>query len=451
MQTPGRDSSRGSPRATPDAALEAPFQEGLDDPRPKGLDAPSQEGLDDPPHDLEGERFQTGGVVLVSSAHFVHDVYSSFLAPLLPLLIERLGIGYLLAGVLAVVQRLPAALNPIVGLWADRIQLRFLLALGPVLTAVSMSLLGVAPSYGVLLLLLATMGVGATCFHVPGPVLIRALSGRRMGQGMGFYMVGGELARTVGPLVILGAVTLWGLEGTWRLMPLGVVASGLLYVRLRRLEVRGDHRVRRADAGARRRRSSLASVGETLRPLGPFLLGLTGFTIFRSFLKSALVVFLPVYLTGRGESLWFAGGALSVLELSGAAGTLVGGAVSDRVGRRALLLTSTVVSGGLGWLLLGAEGIWAFGLLVALGFFLFASSPVLLARVQEAGKERPAFLNGLYMSLSFLASSLSALALGWAADRFGLRAAFRAAVLLSLVALPFLAWLAPSSHGASAA
>ncbi len=92
-----------------------------------------------------GARFQSGNVVLVSLAHLVHDIYSSFFAPILPLLIEKLSLNYTTVGLLSLVQRLPSLLNPFVGLMADRIALRYLVIITPAVTAVSMSLLGLAP------------------------------------------------------------------------------------------------------------------------------------------------------------------------------------------------------------------------------------------------------------------------------------------------------------------
>ena len=167
----------------------------------------------------KNDQFQTSNVLTISIAHLVHDIYSSFLAPILPLLIEKLGISYSLAGLLSVLQRIPSLLNPIIGLIADKVSVRYFLVIAPALTATVMSLLGVTTHYTVLAILLFIMGLSAALFHVPGPVMIKHVSGDRIGKGMSFYMLGGELARTLGPLIILAAVSLWGLEGTYKLIP----------------------------------------------------------------------------------------------------------------------------------------------------------------------------------------------------------------------------------------
>ena len=180
---------------------------------------------------MKKKNFRTADIVLISVVHFVHDVYSSFFAPILPLLIDKLGMSYSVVGALSVIQRLPSLLNPFLGILADNISVRYFLIIAPALTTIVMSLLGIAANVFTLGLLLFIMGVSATLFHVPGPVFIKNLSGDKIGRGMSFYMLGGELARTVGPMVILGGVSLWGLEGTFRLAPFGLAASLILFFR----------------------------------------------------------------------------------------------------------------------------------------------------------------------------------------------------------------------------
>src|SRR5512143_645051 len=93
------------------------------------------------------ESFQTGRVLTVAGGHLIHDIFTSFLAPLLPLIINKLGLSLTLAGSLASFQQLPGLINPLLGMIADRGSLRWLAILAPTVTAVSMSLIGLAPSY----------------------------------------------------------------------------------------------------------------------------------------------------------------------------------------------------------------------------------------------------------------------------------------------------------------
>jgi FSR family fosmidomycin resistance protein-like MFS transporter len=87
--------------------------------------------------------FQTGKILALSIGHFIHDVYTGFLAPLLPLLIEKLSLSLTQAGFLTTIMQLPALLNPYIGQLADRISGRYFVILAPALTAVPMSLIGI--------------------------------------------------------------------------------------------------------------------------------------------------------------------------------------------------------------------------------------------------------------------------------------------------------------------
>ena len=142
--------------------------------------------------------FQTGRVFVLSACHFIHDAYSSFLAPLLPLLIEKLSLTLTQAGFLSTVMQIPALFNPYIGSLADRISVRYFIILAPAATAIPMSLLGLAPSYGVLLMLLFCAGISVAMFHVPAPVMVSRLSGTRVGQGNEFFHDRGRICQNGG-------------------------------------------------------------------------------------------------------------------------------------------------------------------------------------------------------------------------------------------------------------
>ena len=371
-------------------------------------------------------KFQLGNVLTISIAHLIHDIYSSFLAPILPLLIEKLSISYSLVGLLSVLQRLPSLLNPIIGLIADKLSVRYFLIIAPALTSITMSLLGIAPHYSVLAILLFIMGVSAALFHVPGPVMIRHVSGDRVGKGMSFYMLGGELARTLGPLTILGAVSLLGLEGTYKLIPFGVTASVLIYFKLRKIEIRQDLKKEKEQPG----------ISDTFKKLLPFFTILIGITFFRAIMKSALTTFLPTYLNVKGASLWMGGISLSVLQFAGAVGTFLSGSVSDKIGRKSTLLIIAITTPVLMWLFITFEGILTIPILIVLGFFMFANSPVLLALVQDVASDRRAFVNGIYMMISFIIGALTAMLIGVFGDWLGLENTFKLAAVVALGGIP---------------
>ena len=100
------------------------------------------------------KKFNTSGVLLISSTHLLHDIYSSFLAPLRPLLIEKFGISLALASLWDLIARIPWFFNPIIGMIAEKTAARYFIIITPAVTAVAMSLLGVADSFTMVAVLL---------------------------------------------------------------------------------------------------------------------------------------------------------------------------------------------------------------------------------------------------------------------------------------------------------
>ena len=374
------------------------------------------------------KKFQTGNVSLLSATHMLHDIYSSFLAPLRPLLMEKFGISLGMASLWDLFQRIPWLLNPFIGMLAERMAARYFVIVTPAITAVSMSLLGLAPSFIIVSILLFVMGISSALFHVPAPTMINKVSGKYTGRGMSFFMFGGEMARTIGPLVITGAVSLWGLEGTWKLIPFGLVASFVLFLKLRKIKISSDFK----------KLEKRPDYWGTIRKMLPFFLILVGITFFRSIMKSSLTAFLPTfYYTDKGESLWFANSALAVFQLAGAAGTVVSGTLSDRIGRKTALLIISLATPVFMALFVTATGYWSFVFLLILGFFVFAPGPVLLALVQDTAKEMPVFVNSIYMTISFSTSAVSVVFAGVLGDFIGLERTYLLSAFLALGAVPF--------------
>ncbi|MBU8892319.1 MAG: MFS transporter [Bacteroidales bacterium] len=373
------------------------------------------------------KQFQLKNVILISFAHFVHDTYSAFLAPIVPLLKAKLGINNTLVSLMFVTQQIPSLLNPFIGIIADNLKIRYLVILAPAVTTICMSLLGIAPMYIIIIVLLFVMGLSSAMFHVPTPVLIKKISGDRIGKGMSFYMLGGEAARTVGPLIIVAAVDVWGLEGTFKLIPFGLLASLMLYFRLRNINLSEDIQ----------RGKSLKGIKETFKEHLPFFILIAGIMFFRGFMKTSISSFLPTYIDEKGGSLLLGGVSLSVFEFAGAIGAYLAGTFSDKIGRLKMLTIIILVSPFLMLLFIYSEGATMFPVLLLLGFFLISSTPVLLALVMDIDSEHQAFLSGVFMFISFISSSATALFVGVLSDFIGLVETYKVASALAFLAIPF--------------
>jgi len=383
----------------------------------------------------KNKEFQQEKVITISFAHFVHDVYSSFLAPILPLLIEKFSLSLSFVSFLSIIQRLPSLLNPLVGYIADKLPIRYVLIAAPALTATAMSLIGLMPSITMVVVLLLTSGIGVSLFHVPAPVMIKHVSGNKIGKGMSYFMLGGEIARGLGPLYILGGVSLWGLEGTYRLLPLGLLASLLLYFKFKNIPIAEDFK--KKESGA------IGSIKEQL----PLLVSLGGIIFFTSLVKGSLTTFLPTYMTENGASLWMGGISLAIVQFSGAAGTLFSGTISDKIGRRFTLLIMAVTTPFMLILFVYiSDTLFAIPLLIIIGVIMFATTPVLLAEVNIVKSEHAALINGIFMTMNFVLSAAALLMIGLLGDYFGLRTTYVITALVSFVAVLFIVRLPNKNH-----
>lgn len=370
-----------------------------------------------------GKIFYRTRVLTIALAHNIHDIYTAFFAPLLPLLIAKLNIPLSAAAVLQVVRSAPSLLNPLLALIAEKKGVKYFIILTPGISAITMSLIGLASSFAMLFILLFVSGISAAFFHVPSPVIIKDSSGEHVGTGMSWYMVGGELARTIGPLVATAAVSLWSLEETWKLMPPGIVASIILYFKLRNYE----------PVHAQKQKREKGGVISLLKDYRLFFSALGGFIMFLAAMKTALTLYLPVYLINHGASLWYSGVSLSVLQGFGVLGVFLAGPLSDKIGRDRTLLISA-----LGTVLF--MGLFSFLnsiiFLAFLGFFMFASGPVLLAIVQDTDTFMPTFMNGMYMTVNFSVASFVALIIGYLGDTFGLDFVYKLTSFVGIGSIP---------------
>ena len=379
--------------------------------------------------DPRSRSFQTGNVLLITFTHLLLDTYMAFVAPLLPLLIAKLGLSYFLAGLLTAGIRLPSLLNPLIGILADKLRLRYFIIFTPMLAGVMMSVLGAAPNYALLLGLTLAGGLISSCYHVTAPVMMRYLAGQKTGRGMSFFMLGGDLAATLGPLVILGAVELWGLEHTYWLILPSLCSTLFLYLRFKRIAVQ------RQTVHAEAARPSLKETSKTLLPL---FAKLTGLYLSIAALEATLTSFLPTYLTAtKGVSVWIAGISLSVLQAGGIGGSMAAGPLSDRFGRKNILLVIVVLLPVLMWMFLLSFGPATLPLLITLGAFLFGVRPVVLAIVHETNSGYPAYVNGIYMMINFISNSAMILLMGVLSDKIGLENMYRVAATLSCGAIFF--------------
>lgn len=359
-------------------------------------------------------------VFLLSFAHLTHDIYTSYLAPLLPLLIQKLGINVTEASLLDVIRRIPALFNPYLALIVSRKDVRIFTILSPITTAILMSLIGIAPNYIILLILLFLAGVSAQIFHISTPSIVKEVT-PKMGFGMSMFMVGGEFARTIGPLIATAAITLWGLEGLWKTIIFAIIASIFLWWQLSKIK------------GNFSPKAKQKANFKIFLEYKKFFLIIAGFMFFQSFAKVFFSFYLPLYLTHIGKSLDKANISLSFFQFFAIIGTFLAGNIADKIGNKKTLIISTILA------ILSMPLFIFFHLiylpLILLGLTLFSTGPVMLSIIHN--QENSTALNGVYMMLAFLIPAVVTFLIGVLSDSIGLINVGILAFLFLFIALIF--------------
>ncbi|MFW6080097.1 MAG: MFS transporter [Gemmatimonadota bacterium] len=368
----------------------------------------------------------TAVAVALAVAHAANDAYAAFLHPLLPRVMEKLGLSIALAATLAMTLSLAASVaQPLLGYWADRYGRRPLVAAGPLLTGVFLSLIGVAPSFAVLLLVLALGGLGSAAFHPPGASLAaRVAEGGGSGVRLSWFSFGGALGYAAGPLIAVGLVAWLGLGGlTWAMIPAVALAGALWWL----LPAEGAAGGEAVDPPPGPRRILALLRG----PLGAVF----GISALGAFVQRVFLTMEPIIVDAAGGTEAVGALALSVYLGGQAFGSLTGGYLADRVDRRWLLavLATAAVPAHLLALGLSPGGAAALAAAAASGFLNMAMLPAVVVIAQEIVPAGAAVGSGIAMGLAWAAGSIGVLATGALGDLVGARAAALASVPLLLI------------------
>lgn len=368
---------------------------------------------------------------LATAAHFLNDLHYAFLAPLLPLVVAKFDLSLTLAGLLASILNASSAISqPIFGAFADQMRRRIFVVLGPTLTIVAMGFVGMAPSYELLILLLLVAGTGTSSFHPQGASTAGYASGPRKGTGLSLFVAGGELGYALGPLWIALVVSTLGLRATWVAALPGLVACAVLWTAVRP----------QPTAHASRAQSLRADLRGVVRPLGL----LWSLVALRSIIILSFVTFLPLLLRERGASLLAGGAAVFFFGGIGAIGGLLGGTLSDRFGRRFMLVLSFVIGTPLLYAFLHTRGPWGYALLAFGGISYYLTAAVTIVMAQQILPHRASVASSIVMGLAWGSAGLALTGVGALADALSLQTALTYVLGLAFFALA-LALVLPES------
>ena len=361
-------------------------------------------------------------VLAVGLAHLLNDTYASFLSPLLPRLMQDLGFPIAIAASLAMTFSFASSiLQPAVGYLADRYDRRIFVVAGPLISGVFLSLIGLAPSVEMLALVLLLGGIGSATFHPPGAAMAaRSEQGSGSGLRMSLFFFGGMTGFAIGPLLIVGLVSIVGLRGMWVAMIPAIVVSGVL---LRVLPADRPH------PSAPLPPSPMSVLSGLVGPLGViFFISAVGAFVQRVFLTLSPII---AFQAGRSEVMGAV--TLSVYLAAQAGSALSGGMLTDRMDRSLLLayLTALAVPAHVLALSLPSGSFLALVFTACAGFLNMALIPPIVVMAQEMVPESTSISSGIVMGLAWATGSLGVLATGFLADSIGARSA-------ALISIPVL-------------
>jgi FSR family fosmidomycin resistance protein-like MFS transporter len=351
-------------------------------------------------------------ILLIFLAHLWVDASQGVLPVALVMLKETFSLSYLQMGlVTSILNFTSSVIQPLFGLVADRYRLGWVIPLGVLWTACSMGLLGWAPNYTVLLLLVGMAGIGTAAFHPRAMMAVSLLSGERKGLGTAVFSTGGNLGFALGPVVGTFLILSLGLRATAGLVLPGLTIALALWL------YPGDFLQRKAQA--RGRPSAVESGSAAHSAWFPMTLVCLIVTL-RAWVYMTFLTYLPTFLQGQGIELKKAGLMLTVFLAGGAVAGLYGGHLSDRVGRKKVIIVSKLIYPVAASLMIlsGEPWLWVFAVLS--GAALLASFSVTVVLAQELMPGYIGLASGLILGLGFGMGGLGVAVSGWMADGIGL-------------------------------
>lgn len=375
----------------------------------------------------KNKTFLTLPVVLISLSHLAVDLGQGAVPVLLPFMKELFDLTYTQVGIVVMVQNFTSSvIQPLFGYFIDRIYMSWLLPVSLLIAAVGMALTGFAPSYYWLLFIIVIAGLGSASFHPQGAVVMNHVSDKETrGKSMGLFSVGGNLGFALGSLfmVFLLSKISGGVSNTIYFAIPGILVALVVWANLSKMT---------PDAMKK------AAAKENLEEKGTipwfYLTVLLAFIFVRSTIHSSLQTYIPLYyINNLKEDPIFASYLVSLFLFGGALGTFIGASISDKLGRKTVIITSMVISLPLLFVFPYLSGILAMLVIFLAGGALVASFSTSLVLAQEMMPGHIGMASGLTVGFSLGLGGIGTTIMGMVADRFGL-----ATVLLILGVLPVL-------------
>jgi FSR family fosmidomycin resistance protein-like MFS transporter len=365
----------------------------------------------------------------ISFSHLLNDMIQSLIVAIYPVLKSGFALSFAQVGLITLTYQLTASLlQPLVGVATDRRPMPYSLPVGMGFTLCGLLLLAVAPNFPVLLAAAALVGTGSSVFHPESSRVARMASGGRHGLAQSLFQVGGNTGSSLGPLLAAWVIVPHGRGSVAWFSLAALLAIAVL------LRVSGWYRAHHATRGVVRRHHAQVTLSRNRVVLSLLILGLLIFSKY--FYLASLSSYYTFYLIHRfGVSVQSAQTHLFVFLAAVAAGSLIGGPVGDRIGRKWVIWISILGVAPFSLLLPHASLLWTGVLSVVIGLVLSSAFSAILVYAQELLPGRVGMVSGLFFGLAFGMGGIGAAVLGELADVRGIEYVYRLCAFLPLMGL----------------
>jgi FSR family fosmidomycin resistance protein-like MFS transporter len=372
-----------------------------------------------------------GVIVAISFCHLLNDMMQSLLPAIYPNLKTELGLSFSQIGLVTLVYQMTASiLQPLVGLYADRRPTPNALPGGTLFSLAGLLLLSAAHSYGLLLVGAALLGMGSSVFHPESSRVARMAAGRRHGLAQSMFQVGGNAGSALGPLAAAIVVMHWGQSSLAFFAMLALLSCAILWNVGQWYRHHGLARL------------SLGAAGKRAAPALPRRKALGGIAILLALIFSkyvylaSLTSYFTFYLIHRfAVSVQVAQLHLFVFLGAVAVGTIAGGPLGDRFGRKHVIWFSILGALPFTLLLPHASLFWTGPLTVMIGLILASAFPAIVVFAQELVPGKIGMISGLFFGFSFGMGGIGAAVLGEVADRSGIEMVYAVCAFLPAIGL----------------
>jgi FSR family fosmidomycin resistance protein-like MFS transporter len=373
-----------------------------------------------------------------SFCHLLNDMVQSLLPSIYPILKSSFHLNFTQIGILTLTFQITASLlQPVIGHLGDRTPRPFALPIGMTFTLAGLLLLAVAPTFGWLIFAASFVGIGSAIFHPESSRIARMASGGRHGFAQSFFQVGGNAGSAIGPLLAAFIVLPRGQIGmAWFAIPALLAICILIWV--------GRwYRTTRANTAANKRPEATHHTHLSRGKIIGAIAVLIALIFSKYFYLASLTSYYTFYLISRFQVSVRTSQELLFLFLAAvAAGTLIGGPVGDRYGRKYVIWVSILGVLPFTLILPHANLLWTAILSVIIGFVLASAFSAILVYAQELVPGRVGMISGLFFGFAFGMGGIGAAVLGKVADATSITHVYQLCAYLPAIGL--LTWLLPN-------